>query len=133
VQTKKYTLTINVTNPEYGNYAVKRNGTALSSGAAIYHFDKLTAESSGKGAGSGSWNITSVAAPSATTSGAATTGNLTIKNEDGNTATLYYNASNAAGGTSAGSTASGGTKYVDNLSFNTTYYISAGRTRSKST
>ena len=76
-----------------------------------------------------------MAAPTATTTGDATSGNLTITNNSSYSANLYYNNSNAAGGTSAGTVAANGSKTVSGLSFNTQYYISArvDRTRTKHT
>ena len=76
-----------------------------------------------------------MAAPTATTTGDATSGNLTITNNSGYSANLYYNNSNAAGGTLAGTVSSYSSKTVTGLSFNTQYYISArvDRARTKHT
>ena len=140
---KQYTLTISATNASYGTYSVSRNSSpyqgastgALSNGATIYYGDVLTGTSSAKAVSYDGWSVTSVAAPTFTTTGDATSGNLTITNKSSYQATLYYNTSNAAGGTSAGTVAANGSKTVTGLSFNTQYYISArvDRTRTKHT
>ena len=140
---KRYTLTISVTNGSYGTYSVTRDSSqyqgagtgALSNGATIYYGDVLKGTSSAKAASYDGWNIDSVTAPTATTTGDATSGNLTIINNSSYSANLYYNTSNAAGGTLAGTVAANGSKTVTGLSFNTQYYISArvDRTRTKHT
>lgn len=128
---KRYVLTISVTGGSYGGFTVKRGTTVLNNGDYIYYGDELTATSYGNGTSYGNWNITSVTAPTFTTTGEATTGNLTVTNKDSHTATLYYNTTSAVGGTSLGSTASNGTQTKTGLSFNTTYYISARVSRSR--
>lgn len=136
---KSYTLSITVTNPTYGTCSVSRTSSPyqgastgiLNSGATIYYGDVLVGTSAGNGVSYGAWNITSVTAPSVTSTGAATSGNITVKNEATGLATLYYNTSNATGGTSLGSVASGGTKTQTGLSFGTTYYASASRERNR--
>lgn len=140
---KRYTLTISVTNGSYGTYSVSRTKSpyqgattgALSNGATIFYGDVLTGTSSAKAVSYDGWNIDSVTAPTATTTGDATSGNLTITNKSSYQATLYYNTSNAVGGTSAGTVAANGSQFVSGLSFNTQYYISArvSRTRTKHT
>ena len=74
-------------------------------------------------------------APTFTTTGDETSGNLTITNKSSSSATLYYNTSNAVGGTSAGTVDVNAIKIVTGLEFNTQYYISArvSRTRTKHT
>ena len=135
---KRYTLTINTTNASYGSYSVTRTSSpygaqtgALSNGATIYYGDVLSGSSSGNGVSYGAWNITSVKAPTVTSSGDATSGNITVTNADSSSVTLYYNTSNAAGGTSLGATASGSSQSKTGLSFGTTYYCSASRSRSR--
>lgn len=140
---KRYTLTISVTNGSYGTYSVTRDSSkyqgastgALSNGDTIFYGDVLTGTSSAKAVSYDGWSVTSVTAPTATTTGDATSGNLTITNKSSYQATLYYNTSNAAGGTSAGAVAANGSKTVSGLNFNTQYYISArvSRTRTKHT
>ena len=138
VSVKSYTLTISVTNESYGSYSVSRTSSplagaatgALSNGSTIYYGDVLTGSHSKNADSPISWNAwPTVTAPSATTTGDATSGNLTVKNEDSTTCTLYYNSTNStSGATSLGSAAAGATKYKDGLSFDTTYYIFATKT-----
>ena len=140
---KRYKLTISATNGSYGTYSVSRTSSpyqgaatgALSNGDTIFYGDVLKGTSSAKAASYDNWNINSVPAPTFTTTGDATSGNLTITNKSSYQATLYYNTSNAVGGTSAGTAAANGSKTVSGLSFNTQYYISArvSRTRTKYT
>jgi len=137
--TKSYTLTISTTNPSYGTYSVAREASpyegastgALSNGATIYYGDKLVGTSSGNGVSYGAWSVTSVTTPTVTSTGDATTGNITVKNNDSNTVTLYYNTTNTTGGTSLGDATSGATKSKTGLSFSTTYYCSAARSRTR--
>ena len=130
---KRFTLTITVdTASHFSAYTVKRGTETLSNGAYIYYGDVLTRSATAASTTYGSWNITSVTAPTFTTTGDATTGNLTVTNKDSNTGTLYYNTSNAAGGTAiASSIAYNGSATKTGLSFNTTYYISTGVSRSR--
>ena len=140
---KRYTLTISATNASYGTYSVSRTKSpyqgattgALSNGATIFYGDVLTGTSSAKAVSYDGWSVTSVTAPTATTTGDATSGNLTITNKSSYSATLYYNTSNAVGGTSAGTAAANGSATVTGLEFNKQYYISArvSRTRTKHT
>ena len=140
---KRYTLTISATNASYGTYSVSRTKSpyqgattgALSNGATIFYGDVLTGTSSAKAVSYDGWSVTSVTAPTFTTTGDATSGNLTITNKSSYQATLYYNTSNAVGGTSAGTAAANASKTVSGLSFNTQYYVSArvSRTRTKHT
>ena len=140
---KQYTLTISATNASYGTYSVSRTSSpyqgastgALSNSATIYYGDVLTGTSSAKAVSYDGWNIDSVAAPTFTTTGDETSGNLTITNKSSSSATLYYNTSNAVGGTSAGTVDVNAIKIVTGLEFNTQYYISArvSRTRTKHT
>ena len=140
---KHYKLIILVTNASYGTYSVSRTKSpyqgattgALSDGDTIYYGDVLTGTSSAKAASYDDWSVTSVTAPTFTTTGDATSGNLTITNKSSSSATLYYNTSNAVGGTSVGTAAANASKTVSGLSFNKQYYISArvSRTRTKHT
>ena len=140
---KQYKLTISATNGSYGTYSVSRTKSpyqsaatgTLSNGATIYYGDTLTGTSSAKAVSYDGWSVTSVTAPTFTTTGDATSGNLTIKNNSSYSATLYYNTSNAVGGTSAGTAPANTPKIVTGLDFNKQYYISArvSRTRTKYT
>lgn len=140
---KHYKLIILATNGSYGTYSVSRTSSpyqgastgALADGAAIYYGDVLIGTYSVKSASYDDWSVTSVTAPTFTTTGDATSGNLTITNKSSSSATLYYNTSNATGGTSAGTAAANGSKTVTGLEFNKQYYISArvSRTRTKHT
>ena len=140
---KRYTLTISVTNASYGTYSVSRTKSpyqkastgALSNGATIYYGDVLTGTSSAKAVSYDGWSVTNVTAPTFTTTGDAASGNLTVTNKSSYSATLYYNTSNAVGGTSAGTVEASKSKTVSGLSFNTQYYISVrvARTRIKHT
>ena len=140
---KHYKLIILATNGSYGTYSVSRTKSpyqgastgALADGADIYYGDVLTGTYSVKPASYDDWSVTSVTAPTFTTTGDATSGNLTITNKSSYQATLYYNTWNAVGGTSAGTAAANGSVTVTGLEFNKQYYISArvNRTRTKHT
>lgn len=137
---KRYTLTISATNASYGTYSVSRNSSpyqgastgTLNSGDTIYYGDVLGSKYSPKQEASyGDWNTDSIAAPTFTTTGDETSGNLTIKNEAAPSAVLYYNTSNAVGGTRIAEVDVNAIKIVTGLEFDKQYYISALGTRTR--
>ena len=152
---KSYTLSLTVSGPAYasafsisrseanqydsskaaGTLISKENDTKTSYSATIYYGDKLMASSTAAGDSYGSWTVNSVTAPTKTAStGDATSGNFTLKNNDANAAVLSYSSSengtytNLNNGTAI---ASNGTFYKDGVSFNTTYYAKATVSRSR--
>lgn len=137
---KSYTLTKSVTGASYGTYTVNRTTSPyqgastgeLANGATIYYGDTLTGSATAGPVNYGSWDITSVTAPTVTSTGDATSGNVTATNKDSHACNLYYRTTNSAGGTQFGTNvAQNATATVTGLSFNTTYYVSAGCTRSR--
>ena len=99
--------------------------------ATIYQGDTLTGSSTAKPDESGSWgNWETIPVPTVSSTGAAETGNLSIKNNDSQTCTMYYNTSDSiSGATSAGSASAGGSARAadSTISFGGTYYCFAGR------
>ena len=138
---KSYTLTFSVTNGGYGSYSVTRTPhseygaptaetwSAIANGGTktIYYGDTLTTSHSANADTATSWNSwPTVTAPTVTSNGAATSGNITVTNKDSATCTLYYQtASSGYTGTSLGSTASNASQTKTGLSFGTTYYCYA--------
>lgn len=140
---KRYTLTIQVTSGQYyGTYYVKRISSpyqgattpeTLSNNAIIYYGDVLEGGSSPNGQSGVSWdtNFGTVTTPTASASGNVITVVNQMSTEQN--VVLYYNTSNAAGGTSMGyvSGVPGRSKSAT-VSYSTTYYCSASTTVSRS-
>ena len=142
---KRYTLTRSVSGVTegYGTYSLSRTSSPYEGAgdlsfnaqgkATIYYGDKLSCSTTATGTSDitwNAWNITSVTAPGVSSTGDATSGNLTLTNNDNNTVELFYNSSNSAGGSSLGNANKGGTKTATSLTFEKTYYCSARRTKS---
>ena len=132
----RYVLSISVTNEAYGSYSVTRTSSPyagastgnLATGSTIYYGDKLSIEAmEDEPSYNPSWDITYVNAPSVTSTGAATSGNMTFTNNYSGVVSIFYNTSNTTEGASTSynlaTVNSGASVTKTGLSFGTTYYV----------
>lgn len=145
---RSYTLTFLVTNGSYGTYSITRtpsssyhapaaetwSNVANNTTRTIYYGDKLTTSHSQNADSAISWGSWgTVVAPTVTSNGSATSGNITVTNKDSESCTLYYQTANSGySGTSLGLTATNASQTQTGLTFGADYYCYATKTVGRS-
>lgn len=140
----QFTQTISVTNGSYiKSWSVSRNtspeegaatgsiasGTTAGSTATVYLNDTLTATATAADTAYGSWNFTSLSAPTVTV---RTNTSVTVKNNNAYACTLYWGTSSGATTYSTSIGASATINVTSNINAGTLYYFTVKATQSRS-